>query len=486
MMCGCSTSDRVENNPVGVVRDRREAVSVRIAAVDYISAQRTAPGAARINPQGAYKDIAWNAVEPARVRAAVVYALLHDPDPQVVSDSKEMARLLLPREPAREVVVVICETASEKGWTEFIPSIIRSYSRATPGIAESDRAERKALERLGGGKSVEEIAFGVFLDPPRGESASGLDWTKRCRADAWDVLARIDPSGSVRGAMLEASGSSRSSDAVVAAVMDSRRDLRAMPMTGEELNWAASLRDPAKKENAAWWGQAAGAVAMTPTRPGELRLRHAEPIRWAARHRPDWIRATREELLSELAGRLSGRTTARRSFGDGPTDGPRQSELFERRAAELSWGDVLSILVIDEAVRNPDIVRAMFAQSKSDRADTTTEYGGLLLSRSSEGGGEFPVAMLYPPRPVHRLGDDKFVASEEMIAAGDLSLAHYHFHAQREKNSEYAGPSPGDLEYATRQGRNCLVLTSLNATTLGVDWYGPGGVVVDIGSIKLP
>jgi hypothetical protein len=118
-----------------------------------------------------------------------------------------------------------------------------------------------------------------------------------------------------------------------------------------------------------------------------------------------------------------------------------------------------------------------------DRRDTTTEYGGMLAARGLD--QEWAVPTLFPPRPGQREGDNKFIASDDMIRSSDRSLAHYHFHAQEERNAAYAGPSPGDLIYAARQGRNCLVLTSLGEGEMGVDYYQPDGIVVDLGRIRV-
>jgi hypothetical protein len=73
-----------------------------------------------------------------------------------------------------------------------------------------------------------------------------------------------------------------------------------------------------------------------------------------------------------------------------------------------------------------------------------------------------------------------------MIEQGDRSLAHYHFHAQQPRNAKFAGPSPGDLAYASRYGRTCLVFTSIREDRLGVDLYQPDGTIIDLGEIARP
>jgi hypothetical protein len=43
-----------------------------------------------------------------------------------------------------------------------------------------------------------------------------------------------------------------------------------------------------------------------------------------------------------------------------------------------------------------------------------------------------------------------------------------------------------DLAYAARQGRSCLVLTSVSSRAINVDYYQPDGVVIDLGTITAP
>jgi len=161
---------------------------------------------------------------------------------------------------------------------------------------------------------------------------------------------------------------------------------------------------------------------------------------------------------------------------------------------------MLSILVIDEALHQPQVVSAVFAQAQADREDATTEYGGLLAWKKvgigAGGAGEarkpdaatgaaseHSVVMLYMPRSAQRISDTQFTASDDMVGSGDLALAHYHFHVQKEKNAQFAGPSRADLEYADRFGRSCIVLTAVKDGVMAVDYYQRGGVVVDMGGL---
>ncbi|MFI4871929.1 MAG: hypothetical protein ACIARQ_08970, partial [Phycisphaerales bacterium JB061] len=121
-----------------------------------------------------------------------------------------------------------------------------------------------------------------------------------------------------------------------------------------------------------------------------------------------------------------------------------------------------------------------------DRNDKTTEYGGIVRISILPNEPDIYVAALYAPKPVMRENDNSFVASPEMLMDSTTALAHYHYHVQSLRNGRYAGPSDGDMMYAARYGRACLVFTALDEETLGVDLYQPDGVVLDLGEIKRP
>ncbi|MGQ0629075.1 MAG: hypothetical protein ACT4PL_13380, partial [Phycisphaerales bacterium] len=72
----------------------------------------------------------------------------------------------------------------------------------------------------------------------------------------------------------------------------------------------------------------------------------------------------------------------------------------------------------------------------------------------------------------------------EMLEGGARALAHYHFHAQQVNNRDFAGPSPGDLEYAIEQGVPCVVLTTIRPGVMNADYYHAGGVTIDLGDVR--
>ncbi|GJQ30902.1 MAG: hypothetical protein HBSAPP03_27860 [Phycisphaerae bacterium] len=447
-------------NALADVADAKLNPRVRIEAIPAAVRQSDGNESLMSATYLALDKIAWDPMEHPSLRSGAIRALF-EAGGDTTLRAKDTARRLLPKERSREVVLTICEAASAGGWHEFEGAILRSYVRPVKGVEDKDRAERAALARLRPGMEVPRIAFDVF--------ASGTVTEERL--DAWDVVHRFDPTGTARRAWL--TGFSREGDEIIAAMDAARRDLRAMPRSSKEVQWLLTIRQDPK--SGSWWREATQAAALVPA--GEtLELRHAESLRWASRNQPAWLSKTRSDLIEELRGRLRGREFFSRTV---ETQDRRPRDRLEQIEPRLAWGDVLQALVLDSVIRSPGVPDALLRQAELDRKDSTTEYGGVI-----EAVGTAVKVVLHMPRPSERAGDSTFVASPEMIAASTYSLAHFHFHAQNWRQQEYAGPSPQDLEYAARYGRACVVLTAVREGELGVDYYQPEGVVVDLGTIR--
>lgn len=483
LLGGCSSAS-MENDSLTRVRDPKLSPQRRAeAAVEAWAESDPASGSGleRDAVRKTFKDIAWASNVPGQVRLAVIDQLMNETDAEGLADSRAMAKLLLPNEQNRTIVAYLCNLSAARGWTDMTPAIIRQWATVQPEEPEATRVERLAIEKLHPGVDPARTAFDVFVDPETDPGPYKLRWDLRTRAAAWDVLARLDADGSLRASLVSPQSTVvfPPDDRTLNDIRICYAEMRVVPRNGEELRWLDSLRDPAKKSNAAWWAAVRPVVAgLRDDQVEGLRLLHLEHVRWASVKRPEWVRATREELLSEMRTRMQGREIHERAIG---VDYTKQvPEQLDRQAGNLCWGDVLVLLVLDDALKERALTDAIYSQITMDRSDTTTEYGGMISASSSDA---FLVTM-YPPRPSNRMGDRKFVASDDLISASDRGLAHYHFHVQKSQNREYAGPSEGDLDYAARLGRACIVLTSLNDSVLNVDAYFPGGYVVDLGELK--
>jgi hypothetical protein len=254
-----------------------------------------------------------------------------------------------------------------------------------------------------------------------------------------------------------------------------------------ELEWLRRLRghtEEAQAEaNERWWAETTRAVARlgAAQRVG-LALRHAECVRWASVHRPGWVTATRQELLSTLDERLDGRDRHMRTAEMNTQRGAAKERLRDWDGS-LAWGDALAILVIDEALGSPALVERLFEQVEIDRSDRKSEYGGV-IEAAREGAGDSFVAVMFRPRARDRSDDNRFVTSDDMLRYSDRAVAHYHQHVQNARNAKFAGPSDGDLDHARRSGRSCVVFTSVDSGRLNVDYYQPNGAVIDLGTLR--
>jgi hypothetical protein len=493
---GCAAAPAPSSDPTAIILDRKSNVSARLDAVDAAWSAVADGRADRAATREILKTLLWQPAHPSALRARAALRLLDDDTPDGQADTRKVFRLRLPTETDWDLIRLMGDAAAARGWTDLTPALVRSFARPVRSPPDDQRPERAALERLHPDRPLIDTVFAVFAAAPPDDRAAaagpppgalpGIDLDERTRRDAWALLGRLDPDGARRAALLAADGPSAPADPVLADLRAAAADLRVVPLTAAEFDWVRALRDPADPRNAEWWAQARSAVAsLSDSQRAGLALRHIEPIRWAAANRPDWLAADRDSLLALLAARLKGRRTFERTAETGADMGRPSGRLAEA-APRLAWADALTVLVIDEALADASLVATIFKDAEADRADTSTEYGGL-IDAAPTGAGEALVprfaATLYPPRPVQRIADNRFIASDEMIARGSRSLAFYHYHVQRASNAAYAGPGDGDLEFAASQGRACLVFTSIDRDTLNADYYHRGGVIVDLGTI---
>lgn len=432
------------------------------------------------------KNFAWAPGGFPAVRAAAIDYLLGDERDAGGADTRSMIRLMLPTERNEAVRDYLCAAAAQRGWKDLTPAIVRAWSVPNQNVPDTRRPEYLALQQLHGSGQVERAVWEVFATPAPDASGAELDRATRARSAAWEVLSRLDPDGSKRAAWLgDGRGPSGGGDATVQAAAACARDLRCVPVTSDQLEWVVSLAG-----DRAWWEQTSRAAAGLSTEQAQgLALRNLEALRWASLNRPEWLRLDRNALLGALRERVNARTRHPRS-AEAASNTVQGSELLSDNAPRMTWGDVLSVLVIDHAVRTPGVGEQWWSQIERDHADISTEYGGVLETLDSGGGGAGFRTVLYPPRPTQRFSDDRFVASQDMLGHGARALAHYHFHAKDVPNRAYAGPGGGDMMYAATLGRACLVVTPIAPGVVNVDYYhavaGPGGdeVRVDLGEVR--
>ncbi len=485
--CGGSPSPKALDDPPKVLANTELAVSDRVEAVDAIWQRRL--NVSKADAREAMKNIVWSSRYPLGVRQRATELLLSDKEDVDNVDTRNSLALRLPTEASPDMIGFICQLAGERGWTEFAQPAVRSWARRITGFGDDVRPERLLIEKLSG-KPATAAVFELFATPVQSgakPNLAKLDLAEKSRRAAWEVLTRLDPSGKERTALLGSLSPAAAGDRLIADIRASAADLGCVPVTDSELQQLSAMRSFDEKSDGEarrqWWAEAtAGVAGLKPEQRVGLRLRHIEPIRWCTGNRPQWMATDRAGLLALIGERVSKRTPYTRS-GPSTTAVITSDESLNTNGPNLLWGDCLAILTVDDALSTPGIGAALWEQAERDIKDTSTEYGGLL---ESSGGGRSQnfIVTLYPPRPTQRAGDQKFVASDDMMRAGTWALAHYHFHAQRSNNAEYAGPGPGDEEFATEHGKNCLVFTPVKEGALDVDYFISGGIKLDLGVLN--
>lgn len=469
-LASCAGPSSSDTTPAAIT-DRSAKLSARIDAVartdEFIQSGALEPGAAR----EALKRVVWERSAPTELRAAAVEQLLTD-EPNM-PDTRRLFALMLPTEPDAQIVALMGRQGAARGWTELAPPIVRRWARSAAlrdnKVGKND-PERRALAELLPGRDPADTVFDVFLGRL---NADGDAMRDRDRAEAWGLLMALEPDE--RRLMDQLTSQAVPDDALTASVVWSANHLRTVPRTSEQLAWVRRLQDA---PNADFRAHTADIVSrLSPEQMRGWSLGHLAGALYTAREHPDRLARTRDDLLALAAERLSGRTVYRRDEASS-----FKGETLRDNADALSWGDAIMLHAALDATDDAALAGAFFTAAERDRRDQTTEFGGVIDAITGRG----LVSTVYPPRPTERMGDDRFIASEEMLKAADRSMLFFHFHADEYTNRRFAGPSQGDLDLVRRQGRCSLVLTFISTSMLDADFYTPAGAVVDLGAIARP
>ncbi len=478
--CASPGTPRVRSNPLAASRNASETIPTRLNAIKQAWQQVQEGQADRRVFRSAMKELAWALDTPEAVRAKALEAILWDDDDE--ADSIKLIQQMLPTEPGRMPVAVMATAAAEHHWTQCIPALVRSLARPIEAMPITDRSEYKALQQVQPDRSVEQVVLAVFLDPQTDPGPAGLHLDMRTREAAWNLLGQLHPSTRDRAALLE---TTLPADDQGRTILQQLRllyhDLHVLPRTGEELRWALNLIEEKDTYLATWWQQTHQATTDIITREPDMELTMAslEPIRFASIHHADWLTQSRDQLVAQLDARLDIRQHYARmkSIRGTPT---ALAERFSLVRDTITWPQTLELLVLDDALHEPAVIADLFAAARKDHNDHTTEHGGVLYWNESQNRW---AVRIFPPRGSSRGDDRQFIAPRDMIESTPTALAHFHFHVATWRNRDYAGPSPGDMDYAARFGRLCVVFTSLSDHAFDVDAYDPLGLVVDLGQL---
>lgn len=451
----CRRSGPVE--ALRLVRDRDASAERRVAAIRRLGPLASWPDSDLAVPTVA--EIVWSDRQPDSIRIAAAQAWAdHDAD-----GFRRAARRRLATLESWGTLDALCAMIAERSWSELTPSLVRSYARPARQRADADRPERAAIIRLHPGRTFDDVLVGV-LTADEGEPAL-IE-----QAAAWQAFVR-----EVGAEAAEAQVAALPpSTALIADLRAAAVVLDVLPADVEGLLWLTAARS---RDGGRWWARAEARVRELRKAGGVagLELRHLPAL---IARRPHELHREAEDSLARIHAEVSRRQpgATRTEFGGVPG---AASESLGDAAAALSLGDSLTIEAVLEATGGSGVRASLFQQADADHADATSEHGGVLLA--DEKGYEAK-----PFAPALRAHDRAFYASPELIAALYTGIAHYHFHAQEHDNAAYAGPGGGDLDFADRLRAACVVFTFVDADTLNVDYYQPGRVVVDLGSIRRP
>lgn len=156
-------------------------------------------------------------------------------------DSQSFIRARVPTERDYAVIRRMGRQAVSRGWSDLTAAFVRSYAIEDAAIGDGDRVEKVILESLNPNQSMELIATRVFLSPQQGTLGT-IDLDARAREAAWDLLARLDPSGEARRDVLrrEDLHTDQNGAQVLATIRRGLDELGVVPRNGEELRWLMS------------------------------------------------------------------------------------------------------------------------------------------------------------------------------------------------------------------------------------------------------
>ena len=360
----------------------------------------------------------------------------------------------------------VCGMIADAGIEELVPTLIRAWANPAVGFNTKERPERIALGRLVGEERVSETLLRTMREA---NPATAMNLRLRC----WELLMRSGDSARLR-ALLADSEAVRG-DAMLADLARVATELGVLPTTREELLWARELCRP---ERGAFFAEARDALAKMPAARREaVEIRSLPTAVAAAKRRPALLTDDDAALYAEIERRTKDR---RRLSPDFTGFGGGFSENLVEQRERATWSDLAAMALLLDLVEDRALLRHVFEQADRDREDRSTEFGGV-IALDAEGRGEL---LEFPPRM--KAGDLRFESPQALFDALYTGLFHFHNHAQKYENADYAGPHMGDFTFADSTRCNGVVFTFVSVDEVDVDFYRHGRFVVDLGVVRRP
>ena len=364
-------------------------------------------------------------------------------------------------------LVEVCDWIAERNITELQEGLISSWASPTMMVrTERERPEYLALVEMVGEDEVVNLVFNTLV-------YSSQSWKQSYRSRCLELLHRVGERDRIVALLRNADIAE--DDVYLQDLRKSYEELGITPFTREEVIW---IRKLASAEYQSFWDEATDALSqLSDTRRHSLELRDVPVAVSVNRHAPEYMTMEKDAILNTIAKQLQGATHYYETEGGGTFN--ERSEQFRTHRSRLTWGDAMAIQMMYKALQVPEVSKHLHEYGVRDINDKTTEYGGIIALDKK---GRFEI-LEFEPKVRHH--DRRFNASQQMFDAGYTALFHFHYHAQKYRNGDHAGPGLGDKNYADSTRANCVVLTFVNENELNVDFYRHGGVVVDLGTFNL-
>ncbi len=199
----------------------------------------------------------------------------------------------------------------------------------------------------------------------------------------------------------------------------------------------------------------------------------SDPLRDTSLSRAQLVRTVSQAIARR---RATSRGTAR--SGSKIVFRRRRLVDFDGQVESLSTVDLWNLLLLEEMLSRWRVRRMLQVTAQRDRADRTTQWGGLLFYES--GHAE---ATLYWAGA--KQGDDQYVPSKRMMLDAVDALGYFvgHF-SNPSEDPRLAGPTDEEMAFAKASNLYGLVLTSVAPDRLNAAYFSPAGIVVDLGDYR--
>jgi hypothetical protein len=430
---------------------------------------REAPVARRVAAIRAYPDdrvfelfeLVAVSRHPLEVRSAAV-------DRMLVADADRFWQAAASRSAQIDdwpMIRLLCDRATTRRDDRATPWLIRSWSAPSTTVADRDRPERSAMQ------TIETLAPDLYLQYIALPGFEPVDLPTRIAA--WTVLCRIGPvDDALAKAQVRPDIARHGPDPLRDALCLCYRWLGVYPTDREGIERLFTLIEQTPQARWETWSDWRDLHRVD--RPGTLALRHLPAITRIPQDRYGW---TRKKWLAYARSRTETKRHVQRGKEAGDRVVSIRHEGLDDHADALGIADLVVIAALLDVLEDRVVIAELFKQADADHADMTSEHGGVI---TWDGQGK---AVAQAHAPLLKRHDQIYYASDACVRAVHTGLAHYHFHAQKHDHAAWAGPGKGDLGFADRMHANCVVFTFIDADTLNVDAYFPGGIVVDLGCI---